>query len=239
MRIAIINPNTTESMTKAVLTSAATVARNTTELIGVTAARGVSSVESHVDEVLAALSVLEEVERLESQPDRPDAYVVACFGDTGVPGAREAARGPVVGMSEAAMMSAVLIAHRFAIITMPRRTRQQSDSVVRALGLEHRCSVRVVDEPVSGVEKGSLQLLDRFVAEGRLALENDAAEAIILGCAGLADLVGPLERALGVPVIEGVAAGVTMAEGLLAQSLGTSRVSTWARSAARSVQVSP
>ncbi len=62
-----------------------------------------------------------------------------------------------------------------------------------------------------------------FAAEGGGAIEDDAAEAIVLGCAGLTDLVGPLTDALGVPVIDGVLAAVTMAEGLLAQGLTTSR----------------
>jgi allantoin racemase len=58
-------------------------------------------------------------------------------------------------------------------------------------------------------------------------MDADAAEAIVLGCAGLSDLVAPLGAALGVPVIDGVAAAVTMVEGLLAQGLSTSRVSTY------------
>jgi allantoin racemase len=227
MRIAIVNPNTTRAMTDSVLASAAGVARQSTSLIGVTASAGVPSVESHADEVWGAMSVLREVERLEASDERPDAYVIACFGDTGLPGAREVATGPVVGMTEAALMTATLLAHRFSIITMPRRTMEQSDRVVLTLGLGHRCTVRAVDEPVSEVENGSLHLLDLFVAEGRRALIEDAAEAIVLGCAGLADLVGPLQAVLGVPVIEGVAAGVALAEGLVAQALSTSRAGTW------------
>jgi allantoin racemase len=231
MRIAIVNPNTTTSMTDTVVAFATPSARPDTELIGITPESGALSIESHVDEVYGAASVLTEVLRLEDGPAdaRPDAYVIACFGDTGLAGAREAASGPVVGMTEAALATAALIAHRFTIITMPARTIEQSDRVVRTLGLGHRATVRAVDEPVSEVTSGSLHLLDLFVDEGRRALADDRAEAIILGCAGLADLVGPLSTALGVPVIEGVAAAVSIAEGLLAQGLSTSRRSTWAR----------
>jgi allantoin racemase len=135
------------------------------------------------------LSVLREVERAEAGAQPPHAYVVACFGDTGVPAAREAARGPVVGMTEAALMTATLLAHRFAIVTMPKRTKAQSDAIVRDLGLGHRCTVRAVDEPVAEVENGSMHLLGAFLAESRLAI----------------------------------------AEGLVAQGLGTSRANTWAR----------
>ncbi len=155
MRIAIVNPNTTRSMTDAVIRSAAKSARPGTELIAVTPARGVPSIESHVDEAWGALSVLREVERCEALEKPPDAYVIACFGDTGVPAAREAARGPVVGMTESALLTATLLAHRFVIITMPARTQAQSDAVVRSLGLGHRCEVRAVDQPVAEVENGS------------------------------------------------------------------------------------
>jgi allantoin racemase len=230
MRIAIINPNTTAAMTDSVVAAATPSARMGTDLVGITPAHGVASIESHIDEVHGALSVLTEVQRLENgdPAERPDAYVIACFGDTGVPAAREEAAGPVVGMTEAALSTAALLAHRFTIITMPPRTREQSDRVVRTLGLEHRVVVRAVNEPVSAVENGSMHLLPLFIEEGRRALADDAAEAIVLGCAGLAELVRPLSEALGAPVIEGVSAAVAFADGLLAQGLGTSRVSTWA-----------
>ncbi len=229
-RIAVVNPNTTESMTAAVLASASAVTRSSTELVGITARHGVSTVESHTDEVTAALGVLDAVERAEATDRPPDAYVIACFGDTGLPAAREAAAGPVVGMTEAALATATLVAHRFTVITMPRRTLEQSDRVVRALGLEHRCTVRAIDEPVSEVAEGARHLLEAFVEEGRRAKMHEASEAIILGCAGLADLVVPLRERLGIPVIEGVAAAVVLAEGLVAQGLSTSRAGTWARS---------
>jgi allantoin racemase len=230
MRIAIINPNTTAAMTASVVAAATPAARPGTELVGITPSSGVASIESHIDEVHGSFSVLTEVQRLERGgiANRPDAYVIACFGDTGVPAAREAAAGPVVGMTEAALSTAALVAHRFTIITMPPRTREQSDRVVRTLGLEHRAVVRAIDEPVSAVENGSMHLLPLFIEEGRRALAEDAAEAIVLGCAGLAELVGPLSEALGAPVIEGVSAAVALADGLLTQGLGTSRVSTWA-----------
>ena len=222
----VLNPNTTASMTDAVVMAARSVASPGTEIVGGTPARGVASIESHVDEAWGALGVLEQV--LAGEREGVDAYVIACFGDTGVPAAREVARGPVVGMTEAALMAAALIAHRFAIVTMPRRTIEQSERVVRALGLGHRCAVRAVDVPVPILEDGSGHLRDLFAAESRRAIDEDAAEAIILGCAGLTDLLVPLREALGVPVIDGVPAAVTMAEGLLAQGLTTSRASTFA-----------
>lgn len=222
----IVNPNTIESMTSTVVAGAAAVASATTRLIGATAASGVESIESNVDEVWGALAVLERVSAGEAAG--VDGYVIACFGDTGLPAARETARGPVVGMTEAALFTAALLAARFTIITLPPRTREQSHRVLRDSGLGHRCTVRAIDVPVSDVADGSAQLLDTVAAQARSAMADDAAEAVVLGCAGLSDLVAPLTATLGVPVIDGVAAAVTMVEGLLAQGLSTSRVSTYA-----------
>lgn len=221
----IVNPNTTAAMTDAVVAAAAAVAAPGTTLVGATPSRGVDSIESHVDEVWGALGVLEQVRA--GERDGIDAYVVACFGDTGVPAAREVAAGPVVGMTEAALFAAAVVAHRFAIVTMPRRTVEQSDRVVAALGLGHRCTVRAVDVPVADVAHGSAHLLGVFASEGRAAIAG-GAEAIVLGCAGLTELMAPLREDLGVPVIDGVLAAVTMAEGLLAQGLTTSRAGVFA-----------
>ena len=225
-RITVINPNTSASMTAAVVAAAQTVAAPGTRITGATPSSGVGEIESHVDEAWGAAGVIEQV--LAGERAGTDGYVIACFGDTGVPAAREIAAGPVVGMTEAALLTAALIAHRFAVVTMPRRTIEQSDRVVRSLGLEHRCAVHAVDVPVAEVTGGSTHLLDLFVAESRRAMDGFGAEAIVLGCAGLTDLVDPLVTALGIPVIDGVLAAVTMVEGLLAQHLSTSRASTFA-----------
>lgn len=226
--IAVINPNTTSSMTAAVVESATAVAGLSTTLIGITPDIGPATVESNADEVAGAAAVLREILRAEGGSVVPDGYVIACFGDTGLAAAKEAARGPVVGMTQAALLTASLLAEHFCIITMPRRTLAMSQRVVRELGLEHRCTVRAVDEPVAAVAEGSAHLFQVFLTQAREAIARDHAEAIILGCAGLADLLIPLRDALGVPVIEGVAAAVGQVEALLAQGLSTSRSNTFA-----------
>jgi len=188
---------------------------------GVHPAAGVPSVESHAEEAIAAVGVIEQVRAHQAGTD---AFVIACVGDTGVPAAREIATCPVVGMTEAALQTACLVAHRFVVITLPARTIAHSDRVVRALGLEHRCTVTAVDVAVADLVAGSTHLLDAFDEAARAA---DRAEAVILGCAGLADLIDPLSDRLGVPVIDGIAAGVGIAAGLVAMGLNTSRASTF------------
>ncbi|MEV4603273.1 aspartate/glutamate racemase family protein [Amycolatopsis sp. NPDC049253] len=219
--IMVINPNTTRAMTDTVVAAAGAVATTGTKLVGGTPTEGVPSVESHVEEVWGAVGVLDQVRA--GEKSGVDGYVVACFGDTGVAAARELARGPVVGMTEAALFTAALVAPRFTIVTLPRRTREMSERVLRETGLAHRCTVRAIDVPVADIAEGSLHELEAVAAEASLGLQQDAAEAVVLGCAGLADLVAPLEQRLGVPVIEGVSAAVTMVEGLLAQGLAKRR----------------
>ena len=224
-RITVINPNTSAELTDAITLAAREVSGSGVTVRGVHPVDGVPSVESHAEEAIAAVGVLAQVR--EHQADT-DAYVVACFGDTGVQAAREVATCPVVGMTEAALQTACLVAHRFVVVTLPARTVAHSDRVVRALGLEHRCSVVAVDVPVAELVGGSTHLLDAFAAAARTAMAEDGAEAVVLGCAGLADLVGPRSHALGVPVVDGVAAAVGIATGLVAMGLNTSRANTFA-----------
>jgi allantoin racemase len=232
-RIMVVNPNTMVSMTEMVVAAARRVAAPGTRVVGGTATRGVDSVESNVDEVWGALGVVEQVGAGEAQG--VDGYVIACFGDTGLAAAKEVALGPAVGMTEAALFTAALLAARFCVVTLPPRTREQSYRVLRQTGLTDRCTVRAIDVRVSeltggsGPGGGSPQILEAMRLEANRALAEDAAEAIVLGCAGLADLVEPLQQHLGVPVIDGVAAGIKMVEGLLALGLSTSRAGTFAR----------
>jgi len=224
-RITVINPNTAPELTATITAAAQAVAGPGVTVLGVNPAVGVPSVESHAEEAVAALGVLEQVGQTN---DYTDAYVIACFGDTGVAAAREVATCPVVGMTEAALQTACLVAHRFVVITLPARTIAHTDRVVRALGLDHRCSVIAVDVPVADLVDGSTHLLDAFTAAARTAIDTDRAEAVVLGCAGLAELVDPLTKVLGVPVIDGVAAGVGIAAGLVSMGLNTSRANTFA-----------
>jgi allantoin racemase len=220
-RITVINPNTSAELTATITKAAQAVAGAGVSVTGVHPAAGVPSVESHAEEAIAAVGVMEQVRAHQADTD---AFVIACFGDTGVPAAREVATCPVVGMTEAALQTACLVAHRFVVITLPARTIAHSDRVVRALGLEHRCTVTAVDVAVADLVAGSTHLLDAFDEAARAA---DRAEAVVLGCAGLADLIDPLSDRLGVPVIDGIAAGVGIAAGLVAMGLNTSRASTF------------
>jgi len=226
MRIKIINPNTTASFTRACLAAGQAAAAPGTELSAGQPSSGTPSVECHVEEAVATLGVVEQVRAGEAAGI--DAYVIACFGDSGLGAAREVAAGPVVGMTEAALYTAALIAPVFSIVTLPMRTRIFAERVLWQAGLERRCAhVRTIDIDVLECEDEAAAVFEPFVAEARRAIVEDHAEAIILGCAGLQPLIGRLQAALGVPIIEGVAAAVKLAEALVSLRLSTSKRGAW------------
>ena len=100
MRITVINPNTTASMTRSIGESARAVAAPGTTVAAVTARMGPAAIESHYDEALSVPGLLAEIARAQDADPAADGFVVACFGDPGLDTARELARGPVVGITE-------------------------------------------------------------------------------------------------------------------------------------------
>jgi allantoin racemase len=227
MRIKIINPNTTAAFTARCLETGRAVAAHGTEIYAAHPTRGTPSVECSVDEAVATLGIVEQVAAGEAEG--MDGYVIACFGDTGLEAAREVAAGPVVGMTEAALYAAALIAPVFSIITLPVRTRIFAERVLWHAGLERRCPrVRTIDVAVLDCDDEAAVVLQPFIDESRRAITEDHAEAIVLGCAGLQPLLVPLTEALGVPVVEGVAAAVKQVEALVSMGLRTSKRGAWA-----------
>jgi allantoin racemase len=227
MKIKVINPNTTASMTEKIGAAARAIASPGTEIIACNPQMGPETIEGHYDEALSVIGVLEEIRKGEAEGI--DGYVIACFGDPGLRAARELARGPVIGMAEAAMHAASFITTRFAIVTTLRRTRVIAQHLVDNYGMNHFCaSIRATDLSVLELEVEGSDARKIIAQECRLALKEDYAEAIVLGCGGMADLAASLSEEIGVPVIEGVSAGVKFAEALVALGLGTSKVNDFA-----------
>jgi allantoin racemase len=222
MRIRVINPNTTARMTALIGSAARAVAAAGTETTAVNPSFGAPSIECHLDEAWAAAGVAEQV-RL-GEAEGADAYVIACFGDPGLHAARELARGPVIGIAEAAFHAASLVATGFSVVTTLSRTCVIAEHLVQQYGFERRCrGIHGTDIAVLELEDPASDAFARVLASAQHALEHDRSGAIVLGCAGMADLCHRLQSELGVPVIDGVAAAVTFAEALLRLGLGTSK----------------
>jgi allantoin racemase len=222
MRIRVINPNTTARMTALIGSAASAVAAAGTEITPVQPSFGAPSIECHLDDVWAAAGVAEQV-RL-GEVESADAYVIACFGDPGLHAARELARGPVIGIAEAAFHAASLVATGFSVVTTLTRTCVIAEHLVLQYGFERRCrGIHGTDIAVLELEDPASDAYARILASAQRALEHDRSGAIVLGCAGMADLCHRLQAALGVPVIEGVAAAVKFAEALVSMGVGTSK----------------
>jgi allantoin racemase len=227
MRIKVINPNTTASMTRSIARAAAAVAASGTEIMAVSPAMGPPSIEGHYDEAVSALGVLDEVRKGEGQG--VDGYVIACFGDPGLLAAREAARGPVIGIAEAAMHAASFIATGFSVVTTLERTCVIARHLAEAYGMARFCrGIRATDLAVLDLERMASNARDIVIGECRRALAEDRSDAIVLGCAGMAELAATISLAIGAPVISGVEAAVKIVESLVVLGLRTSKLGGFA-----------
>lgn len=228
MKLKIINPNTTQSMTDKIGACARAVAAPGTEIVAVSPGMGPASIESHYDEALSVPGLLQEV--LEGERDGVDAYVIACFGDPGLYAAREVARGPVIGIAEAAMHMASLIGTGFSVVTTLARTCNIAWHLAERYGMERFCrNVRASDLAVLDLEQPGSDARRIITDACRQALAEDGSDCIVLGCAGMTDLCAEISDAIGAPVIDGVASAVKLAEGMAALGIATSKRGDWAR----------
>lgn len=227
MKILIVNPNTTASMTEKIGAAACSVAAAGTDIIAVNPASGPVSIEGHYDEAYCVPGLLEEMAK--GKADGVDAAVVACFDDPGLGACRELMDVPVIGICEAAMHAAAMVAGSFSVVTTLRRSIPIVEHLAVRYGMERHCRrVRAAEVPVLALEEPGSDAAERVRAEVRRALEEDGAEAVILGCAGMADLARRLSEEVGAPVIDGVAAATKMAEALAGLGLMTSKAGAYA-----------
>lgn len=225
MRILVINANTTDAITDDISAAASRYARPKTEIEAVSPAWGHRSIEGHYEEELAAVATLEAVRERAAEFD---GVVIACYGDPGLFAAREISPVPVVGIAEASMLMACTLAHRFSIVTVLARIKPMLDDMVRMHGLEQRCaSIRTTELTVLDCERDPRAATREIVAAARLAIAEDGAEAICLGCAGMGPLDKAVEAEVGVPVLDGVACAVKLVESLVDYGLSTSRVAAY------------
>lgn len=240
MNILVINPNTTASMTAKIAAAARAAAHPETMIHAVNPDRGPVSIEGHWDETQALPGMLELIQQ--GEQEGVAGYVIACFDDPGLGAARELARGPVVGIGEAAMHLATLLGTGFTVITtLPRSVPILEDNAER-YGFGRRCRrVRAADLPVLALEAGGgaeAQARQQILAVAQRSLAEDGCDVLVLGCAGMADLARWLSAELQVPVIDGVGAAVTLVEGALRLGYGTSKYGAYAMPRAKPLSLS-
>ena len=218
----VINPNTTQAMTDDIGRGARAAAGPDTVIECVQPASGPRSIEGFTDEVLAAYNLVDTVAAARG---RYDGIVVACYGDPAVSACREISDVPVVGIAEASFHMACLVAHKWSIVTVLPRVKPLLEEVVHRNGLERRCaSIRPAPLTVLEIEEDLDRAKRMMVDEARIAIEQDGAEAILLGCAGLGPIDKAMQDELGVPVFDGTACAVKLAESLIAYGVTTAKV---------------
>ena len=226
MRILVVNVNTTDSITQAIACQAQAVAAPGTEIIGLTPAFGAESVEGNFESYLAAIAVMDCV----MSYDRPfDAVIQAGYGEHGREGLQELLNVPVVDITDAAASTAMFLGRAYSVVTTLDRTVPLIEDRLKLSGLWDRCaSVRTSGMAVLELESSPHKALEAIVRQAELAVREDKAEVICLGCGGMAGLDERIRQLTGVPVIDGVSAAVTIAESLVRLGLSTSKVRTYA-----------
>ncbi|PWQ96680.1 aspartate/glutamate racemase family protein [Leucothrix arctica] len=220
MKITVINPNSTVSMTQKIESVAKAVASPDTIIFATNPDDSPASIEGYYDE---ALSLVPMLKLIEAHPES-DAFVIACFDDTGLDAARCITDKPVIGIGEAAYHMATLVANKFSVITTLERSVPALEHNLQRYGLASRCvKVRSSNVAVLELENPASSAQQRIRVEIDQAISIDRAEAIVLGCAGMADLADTLSSDYGVPVLDGVRCAVALAESLVRVGLKTSK----------------
>lgn len=226
MRLHLVNPNSTASMTEQVGRSARRVANPGTVIDLGNPPDTPASIEGYADEALAVPAMLAAIRAAEARGAQ--AHVIACFDDPGLNAAREVAAGPVIGICQAAVQVAMTLAVRFSIVTTLPRSVPIIEDLVDSYGASRRCRrVRAVNLPVLALEEDPATTRRLLRAEILAARDQDGAEAVVLGCAGMAELCEWLATETGVPVIDGVTAAIKQAEAIVGMGYRTAKTGAY------------
>ncbi len=228
MRIFVINPNTSESMTDHIRRELEKVKRADTELTVVCPERGPVSIESAYDEALAQPPTLELVRK--ANDEGYDAVILACFSDPALDAAKEISDIPVIGIEESTMHVAAMLGHKFSITTAFRNRVPTRELHARKHGVESAyASTLVLNMSVLEMDAKPEETKARILKVARESVERDGTEVIILGCAGLAGYAEDVERELGIVVLDPTSVALKVAEALADLGLRHSKVGRFAR----------
>ncbi len=231
-RILLFNPNTSEDVTDRLVNAARPALAPGSQLIPVTASRGVPYIATRAEAAIASGIVLETLAEREGSFD---VAIVAAFGDPGLGGARELMTVPVIGLAEAAMLSACMLGLKFSIVSFSRALGPWFRECVAMHGLLDRlASIRLLDSKFTSLAQVQDEKEDLLVDLALRAVEDDEADVIILAGAPLAGLAARVRDRIPVPVVESVIAAVKQAELLVALNPKKATAGTYRRPAPKS-----
>ncbi|MBS0453555.1 MAG: aspartate/glutamate racemase family protein [Proteobacteria bacterium] len=227
MKLLLINPNISQSVSDLIEAEARRAAAPGTEVTVMTAPFGVAYIETRFESLIGAYATAQVAGE---HAHKFDAMVVAAFGDPGIDGLREALDIPVVGLTEAALMSACLLGKRFSIVAISRRITAWYREVVQANGLEGRlASIRCLDTPLRSIGAVQEDHGETLRALCQTAIDEDGADVIIIAGAPLAGLARSIKEQIPVPVVDGVSSAVCHAQTLASLNPSPARQGSFAR----------
>ncbi|WP_375159197.1 aspartate/glutamate racemase family protein [Bradyrhizobium sp. RDT46] len=231
MKLLLLNPNTSAGVTQLMSDVGQRAAAPDTEIIPCTATRGVPYIATRTEAQIGGAIALE---MLAEQHTKVDAAIIAAFGDPGLFAARETFDIPVVGMAEAAMLSACMTGRRFGIVTFAQALGPWYEECVRDHGLRERCAgIRMLDTPFKAISEVGSEKEDLLVDLAHRAIVEDEADVLIFAGAPLSGLAERVAERIPVPVVDQVVAAVKQAEALVALRLRKATAGTYRRPAAK------
>ena len=217
MKILIINPNSDPVMTAAIQASAEVFAGGAFQVQTLSTPGAPRFIETYGHEVQAGPGMMA---LLKENEEAFDAFVIACHSDTNLAAAKEATRKPVIGIGEASMKLASFLGPSFSVVTTHKHSIPGKLEQARKYHLQDlMVSVRA---PRVGEE--DLTDFELYLTLSQQAVEEDGAEVIVLGCAGLSGMDREIQNAVGAPVLDGVACALILASGFARYGVGTSKV---------------
>lgn len=234
MKLLIINPNISASVSQLIHDEAVRSADADTQVEVVTARAGVAYIETRFEAMLGAHAAAQLAAEHHA---RADAVIVAAFGDPGLLALREVLPCPVTGLTEAALASACLLGQRFSIVAISQRIRAWYAETVHAYRLEGRlASIRGLDEPLADIGDVQASQGERLVQLAERCVREDGADVIVLAGAPLAGLARSIGGRIPVPVVDGVSSAVRHAQTLVRLGAGRARAGSFAAPPAKAHQ---
>ena len=215
MTLVVINPNASQIVTDGIDKAVAPLRAFGTSIRCLTLAEGPPGIENQRQ---ADLTIAPMLALAAAQKDATG-YVIACFGDPGLHALRDQTKLPVVGIQEAAVMTALTLGQRFGVIAILQQSIPRHLRAFGAMGvLDRLAGDRALGLGVADLTDPSKSLAAMIMA-GKLLRDHDGANVLIMGCAGMAHYRATLEAETGLPVIEPCQAAAAMALGQIALKL--------------------
>lgn len=230
MKILVLNPNTSVTMSAEIDAAARAAAAPGTEIVTTEPSFGAAAIDSAAESYLSAVGVMDAVASLQATGTFDfNAVVLAGFGEHGKDALQEMLEIPVLDIAESAAHVAHLIGRRFSVVTTLARSIAPIEDRLLLAGLAAHCaSVRACGLGTAEVDADPAGAITAIVAEAEHAVTEDGADVICLGCAGMAGVTGAITDVLGVPAVDGVAAAVGLAQMLVGLGVSTSKAGAYA-----------